>query len=148
VVKPRISEFTQALAALGWTDGRNLRTDLRSGGDDINRTRTLAQQLVGLQPDIIVASSSAATAALQRETQTVPIVFANVVDPVASGIVARLDRPSGNITGFAVSEATLAVEPFVWTQATGVIGLGFSGSASGVSANGSVVAGTSGNQAF
>src|SRR6516165_9718744 len=106
-VKRRHSAFLQGLAALGWTDGRNLRMDLRFAGDDINRTRTLAQQLVGLQPDIIVASSSAATAALQRETQTIPIVFANVVDPVASGIVARLDRPSGNITGFANLEATL-----------------------------------------
>jgi putative ABC transport system substrate-binding protein len=69
--------------------------------------RTLAQELVGLQPDIIVASSTPATAALQRETRTIPIVFANVADPVASGIVARLDRPSGNITGFALYEPTL-----------------------------------------
>ena len=60
----------------------------------------LAQELVGLQPDIILATSTAATIALQRETRTVPIVFGSVSDPVASGIVARLDHPAGNITGF------------------------------------------------
>jgi putative ABC transport system substrate-binding protein len=81
--------------------------DLRWGGADINRIRALAQELVGLQPDIILASSIPATVALQRETRTIPIVFANVSDPVASGIVARLDRPSGNITGFGVLEASL-----------------------------------------
>ena len=81
--------------------------DLRWGGDDINRIRALAQELVGLQPDIIVTNATPATVALQRETRTIPIVFANVGDPVASGIVARLDRPSGNITGFANLEASL-----------------------------------------
>jgi putative ABC transport system substrate-binding protein len=102
-----VSAFTQALAGLGWTDGRNVRIDLRWGGTDINRTQALAQELVGLQPDVILANTTLATAALQRETRTIPIVFANVADPVASGIVARLDRPSGNITGFASFEASL-----------------------------------------
>ena len=106
-VKRRVSAFTQALADLGWTDGRNVRMDLRWAGGDINRIRALAQELVGLQPDIILTSGTPATAALQRETRTIPIVFANVADPVASGIVARLDRPGGNITGFASFEATL-----------------------------------------
>jgi putative ABC transport system substrate-binding protein len=105
--KRRLSAFTQALADLGWSDGRNVRMDLRWYGDDINRIRALAQELVGLQPDIILASSTPATAALQRETRTIPIVFAPVADPVALGIVARLDRPSGNITGFANSEPPL-----------------------------------------
>jgi putative ABC transport system substrate-binding protein len=63
--------------------------------------------LVGLQPDIILAGGTRATAAVLLETRTIPIVFANVGDPVASGIVARLDRPGGNITGFANYEATL-----------------------------------------
>jgi putative ABC transport system substrate-binding protein len=63
--------------------------------------------LVGLKPDIILTSSTPATVALQRDTPTIPIVFAVVADRVASGIVARLDRPSGNITGFATSEASL-----------------------------------------
>jgi len=100
----------QALAALGWTDGRNLRMDVRWGRPDINGIGALAQELVGLQPDIIVTGGTLATAAVQRETRTipvVPVVFANVADPVASGLVARLDRPSGNITGFAVLEASL-----------------------------------------
>jgi putative ABC transport system substrate-binding protein len=107
VYKTWVSAFTQALAGLGWTDGRNVRMDLRWAGDDINRVRALAQELVGLQPDIIVASASPLTAALQRETRTIPIVFVGVVDPVASGLVARLNRPGGNITGFGGLEASL-----------------------------------------
>jgi putative ABC transport system substrate-binding protein len=78
---------------LGWIDGRNVRMDLRWFGDDNNQIRALAQELVGLQPDIILANGTAASAALQRETGTVPIVFANLTDPVASGIVSRLERP-------------------------------------------------------
>jgi putative ABC transport system substrate-binding protein len=68
----------------------------------------LAQELVGLQPDIILANTTPVTVAVQRETRMIPIVFVNVSDPVASGIVARLDRPGGNITGFANLEASLA----------------------------------------
>jgi putative ABC transport system substrate-binding protein len=106
--KTYVSAFTQALAALGWTIGRNVRMDPRWGGGDVNRIRALAQELVGLKPDIILASSTLATAALQRETQTIPIVFASVADPVASGdIVPRLDRPGGNVTGFASLEASM-----------------------------------------
>ena len=103
----RYSAFTQALAELGWTDGRKVRMDLRWGHGDNNRIRALAQQLVGLQPDIILTEATPATVAVQRETRTIPIVFVNVADPVASGFVARLDRPSGNLTGFASTEATL-----------------------------------------
>jgi putative ABC transport system substrate-binding protein len=107
VYKPRVSAFTQALAGLGWTDGRNVRMDLRWAGGDINRIRAFAQELVGLQPDIILTGGTTATAALQRETRTIPIVFTNVSDPVASGIVPRLNQPGGNVTGFALLEATL-----------------------------------------
>jgi putative ABC transport system substrate-binding protein len=81
--------------------------DLRWGGGDINRIRALAQELVSLQTEIILSNGTPATTALQQETLTIPIVFAGVSDPVASGIVARLDRPSGNVTGFANQEATL-----------------------------------------
>jgi putative ABC transport system substrate-binding protein len=102
-----ISALTQALADLGWTEGRNVRIDLRWTGDDSNRIRALAQELVGLQPDIIVTSGTSAVLPLQQETRTIPIVFANLSDPVASGLVARLDRPSGNITGFAGYEASV-----------------------------------------
>jgi putative ABC transport system substrate-binding protein len=105
--KARISAFTQALAALGWTDGRNLRMDFHSGRGDPNRIRALAQELVGLKPDIIVTDTTPAAAALQRETRTIPIVFTGLGDPVASSIVPRLDRPSGNVTGFAISDASL-----------------------------------------
>jgi putative ABC transport system substrate-binding protein len=105
--KAWVSAFTQALAGFGWTDGRNVRMDLRWGGGDTNRIQAVAHELVGLQPDIILTESTSATVAVQRETRTIPIVFANVGDPVASGIVPRLDRPSGNVTGFALYEATL-----------------------------------------
>jgi putative ABC transport system substrate-binding protein len=107
VWKPRVSTFTQALADLGWVDGRNVRMDLRWHGDDINQIRARAQELVGLQPDMILTIGTPTIVALQRETRTIPIVFAGAGDPVASGLVARLDRPTGNITGFANFEATL-----------------------------------------
>jgi putative ABC transport system substrate-binding protein len=81
--------------------------DLRWGSVDINRIRALAKELVGLQPDIIVTNTTVTTIALQRETLTIPIVFVLVGDPIASSIVARLDRPGGNTTGFASYEATL-----------------------------------------
>jgi putative ABC transport system substrate-binding protein len=105
VYKPRVSAFTQALADLGWT--RNVRMDVRWADGDINRIRALAQELVGLQPDIIVTGGTPEAVALQRETRTIPIVFASLSAPVASGLLARLDRPSGNITGFANFEAAL-----------------------------------------
>jgi putative tryptophan/tyrosine transport system substrate-binding protein len=105
--KSRITAFTQALADLGWTDGRNVRMDLRWSGGDINRIRAVAQELVGLEPAIILTNGTPATSAVRRETRTIPIVFAGVTDPVASGIVARLDRPGGNVTGFANLETSL-----------------------------------------
>ena len=101
VAETYVFAFTRALADLGWTEGRNVRMDLRWGGNDTNRIRMLAQELVGLQPDIILANATPATVALQRETRTIPIVFATMNEPVASGIVARLNQPGGNITGFA-----------------------------------------------
>jgi putative ABC transport system substrate-binding protein len=107
LAKRVVSAFTQALAALGWTDGGNVRMDLRWAGGDINRIGALAQELIGSQPDIILTSSTPATVAVQQETRTIPIVFASVADPVAIGIVARLDRPGGNVTGFASHEASL-----------------------------------------
>jgi putative ABC transport system substrate-binding protein len=103
----RLSAFMRAFANLGWTDGRNVRMDLRWGRGDNNRIRALAQELVDLRSDVILAGTTPATAAVQRETRTIPIVFATVADPVASGFVERLDRPSGNITGFAIFETTL-----------------------------------------
>jgi putative ABC transport system substrate-binding protein len=104
---PCLVERIERFAALGWTDRRTVGIDLHWAGGDINRIPALAQELVGRQPDILLADSTPATVALQRETRTIPIIFANVGDPVASGLVPRLDRPSGNITGFAILEASL-----------------------------------------
>jgi putative ABC transport system substrate-binding protein len=107
LAKSEVSSFMQALADLGWTVGRNVRMDLRRYGDDNNRARALAQELVGLQPDIVLTGTIPATAAVRRETRTIPIVFTNVADPVASGIVPGLNQPGENITGFANFEASL-----------------------------------------
>jgi putative ABC transport system substrate-binding protein len=85
-----------------------VRTDLRWTGDDSNRARALAQELVGLQPDIIPTFGTVATVTVQGQTRTIPIVVVTTGDPVASGIVARLNQPGGNVTGFAGSEASLA----------------------------------------
>jgi putative tryptophan/tyrosine transport system substrate-binding protein len=106
-VKDRFSAFTQALARLGWTAGGNVQMDLRGAGGDANQMRALAQELVGLQPEVIATNGTSATAAVQEETRTIPIVFANLADPVAAGLITRLDRPGGNITGFVSLEATL-----------------------------------------
>ena len=99
--------LAQALVDLGWTDGRSVRIDRRWAGGDINRIRALAQEMVGLQPDIILTGSIPPTVAVQRETRTIPIVFVAVADPVATGFVPGLNQPGGNITGFATLEATL-----------------------------------------
>jgi putative ABC transport system substrate-binding protein len=107
LAKLRLSALTRTLADLGWTDGRNVRMELRWGGGDTNRIRALAQELVRLQPDIIVAGATPAAAALQRETRTIPMVFASVTDPVASGLVTGLNQPGGNITGFALWETSM-----------------------------------------
>jgi putative ABC transport system substrate-binding protein len=89
---------------LGWTDGRNLRMDVRWAPGRTDLMHTFAKELVNLQPDVILADSTPVTAALKRETLTIPIVFAAVADPVGSGFVASLPRPGGNITGFGSLE--------------------------------------------
>jgi putative ABC transport system substrate-binding protein len=105
--KTTVSAFTQAIASLGWADGRNVRMDVRWADGDANRMPALARELVALQPDIILTNGGPATVAVQRETRMIPIVFAGVPDPVASGIVPRLNQPGGNITGFATFEPSL-----------------------------------------
>jgi putative tryptophan/tyrosine transport system substrate-binding protein len=95
VAKSSVTAFTQALADLGWTDGRNVRVDVRWAGGDTNRIPALAQELVGLQPEIIMPNATSATAAVQKATRTIPIVFVSVGDPVASGLVASLNKPGG-----------------------------------------------------
>jgi putative tryptophan/tyrosine transport system substrate-binding protein len=103
----QLSGFLQGLAQLGWTDGRNVRMDLRWAVGSVDRTRMFAKELVDLQPDVILAHSTPATAALQRETRTIPIVFAVVSDPVGVGFVASLPHPGGNLTGFIHMEASI-----------------------------------------
>jgi putative ABC transport system substrate-binding protein len=104
-VKRRLAVFTQALAGLGWAVGRNVQMDLRWGRADANRIRALAQELVGLQPDIIVTAGTPSTVAVQRETLTIPIVFAGAGEVL--GKVPRLNQPGGNITGFGLFQASL-----------------------------------------
>jgi putative ABC transport system substrate-binding protein len=106
--KAQLSAFTQGLSALGWTDGRNLRMDVRWAAADIDRMLMFAKGLIDLRPDVILAGNTPVTAALQRETRTIPIVFAGVADPVGEGFVVGLPRPGGNITGFITTEASMA----------------------------------------
>jgi putative ABC transport system substrate-binding protein len=99
--KTYVSAFAQALAGLGWPDGRNVRMDLRWGGNDTSRIQALAQELVSLQPDIILTSTA-------RETRTIPIVFASLIDPPSPAALSRGSTARvGNVTGFANLEATL-----------------------------------------
>jgi putative tryptophan/tyrosine transport system substrate-binding protein len=97
-----VAAFRSALAKLGWTEGSNLRIELRWGNADPDRIRTLAKELIDLRPDVILSHTTLVTGVLARETQTIPIVFVNVGDPIASGFAASLARPGGNITGFTV----------------------------------------------
>ncbi len=104
----RVAAFTQALQKLGWNEGDNVRTDIRWAGDDIERFRKYSEELVEQNPDVILASTSLAVAALQRISRSVPVVFANVVDPVGAGYVISLARPGGNTTGFIAFEYSIA----------------------------------------
>jgi ABC-type uncharacterized transport system substrate-binding protein len=110
VGKARLSAFVQRLKELGWTEGHNVRLDIRWGAGDHEAYRRYATELVALVPDVIVAVTSPIVAALQRATRTVPIVFAGVIDPVGGGFVSSLARPGGNSTGFALFEYTISVK--------------------------------------
>lgn len=103
----RFAVFKESLAALGWAEGRNLSIELRWSAGDVNRASVLARELVALQPELIVCTTTPVTAALQRETRTIPIVFMAVSDPVGSGFVKTLSQPGGNITGFIDLESSL-----------------------------------------
>jgi putative tryptophan/tyrosine transport system substrate-binding protein len=100
----RLTAFVQGLQQLGWTADRNVRIDYRWAADHADLYRRYAAQLVALAPDIILASSSPSVGSLQQATRDVPIVFANVADPVGAGFVDSLARPGGNATGFTVFE--------------------------------------------
>jgi putative tryptophan/tyrosine transport system substrate-binding protein len=103
-----LATVKKALAELGWTDGRNIQLDYRWGGADVARTQAVAKELIALKPDLILSQTTPATAALQRQTRTIPIVFVVVSDPVGSGFVASFPRPGGNITGFVNIEGSVS----------------------------------------
>ena len=100
--------FHRQLEELGWVDGRNIHIEYRWGAGGVPSVQLLAKELVGLNPDALVAVTTPATAALQAETHTIPIVFAVVSDPIGSGFVETLSKPGGNITGFINIEASLS----------------------------------------
>jgi putative tryptophan/tyrosine transport system substrate-binding protein len=101
--------FLEKLQELGWTDGANVKIDMRSSSaGDVDSARKYAAELVSLAPDVLVTFGSSSVAALQRITRSIPIVFANVVDPVGAGFVATLARPRGNTTGFTAFEYSLS----------------------------------------
>jgi putative tryptophan/tyrosine transport system substrate-binding protein len=104
VEQARLAAFLDGLQQLGWTDGRNVRIDIRWPAGDADRYRAYAAELVGLAPDVMLASASASVAALQQASRSVPIVFANAIDPVGAGFVASLAHPGGNATGFTAFE--------------------------------------------
>jgi len=106
----RVAALRQGLEELGWTEGRNIKVDYRWGAGDPLRVRAHAAELVASKPDVIIASPSSVLAAVQRETRTIPVVFAQLVDPVGAGFVASLAHPGGNITGFANFEFAIGTK--------------------------------------
>ena len=104
----RVAAFRKGLQDLGWMEGRNVRFDTRWTGGDPARMRRLAAEIVGLAPEVIMNGGLPTLVAMQQETRTIPIVFAQVLDPVGAGFVESLARPGGNITGFVSFEYTMA----------------------------------------
>jgi ABC-type uncharacterized transport system substrate-binding protein len=100
----RLAALRKGLQALGWMEGRNLQIEIRPYSGDVDQIRTAAAELVGLKPDVIFVYGPPGLSALRRETQTVPIVFVQVSNPIGAGFVANMARPGGNITGFTSSE--------------------------------------------
>ena len=104
-----IAAFREGLQKLGWTEGRNIRIDYRwAPPGDANLRQGHAKELVALQPELILTQSTPTTTALMQQTRTIPIVFAQAIDPVGSGFVASFPQPGGNVTGFISMEPTLA----------------------------------------
>src|SRR6266436_1355762 len=97
----RLAAFRQGMQDLGWSEGRNIRFDIRFSEGDTGRARAYAAELLALAPNAILANTASVVSALQQQTRTIPIVFVQVLDPVSSGFVESLARPGGNITGFS-----------------------------------------------
>jgi putative ABC transport system substrate-binding protein len=107
----RYTALRQVLQQLGWSEGRNIRFDYRFGmAGNRDLMRKYVAELIALQPDVILAAGTPTVGALQSATRTVPIVFAGIIDPVGSGLVASLARPGGNTTGFISYEYGLSVK--------------------------------------
>jgi len=106
----RMAGFLQVLQQLGWSEGRNLRIDIRWASGDADLYRKYAEELIALSPDVILATASPTVAALQAVTRTMPIVFAHSVDPVGAGFVDSLARPGGNATGFTLFEYSMSAK--------------------------------------
>jgi ABC-type uncharacterized transport system substrate-binding protein len=104
----RRAAFEQALKALNWTNGNNLRIDYRWAAGDTERIRKLAAEIIALEPDVILTSGTSVVPPMMQATRTIPIVFVQVIDPVGSGFVKSLARPGGNVTGFTPFEYSLA----------------------------------------
>jgi len=103
-----VAAFREGLQKLGWADGRNIRIDYRWAGSEVESMQRFAKEVVALQPDLILSNNTPTTAALLQQTRTIPIIFANVTDPIGSGFVASFARPGGNATGFILMEPTMA----------------------------------------
>jgi putative tryptophan/tyrosine transport system substrate-binding protein len=102
-----VAAFVQGLRQLGWTEGQNIRVDIRWNAGDAALARLYGAQLIGLMPDVILASSTTNLTVIQQATSTVPVVFVQVSDPVAQGFVASLTKPGGNLTGFSMNEHSI-----------------------------------------
>ncbi len=103
-----VAAFREGLQKLGWTEGRNIGIDIRWPTADEELIERFAKELVALRPDLILTQNTPTTAAILRQTRTIPIIFANVFDPVSSRLVASLPRPGGNVTGFLNLEGSIA----------------------------------------
>jgi putative ABC transport system substrate-binding protein len=102
-----VAAFREGLQKLGWAEGGNIRIDTRWATADVESIRRFAKELVALQPELVVSTSTLSTASLLQQTRTIPIIFALVIDPVGGGFVASLPRPGGNVTGFTLMEPTM-----------------------------------------
>jgi putative tryptophan/tyrosine transport system substrate-binding protein len=103
-----VAAFREGLQKLRWAEGSNIWIDYRWGAADVDLMQRFARELVALQPDVILTQNTPTTASVLQQTRTIPIIFANVSDPVGSGFVASFNRPGGNVTGFIVVEPTMA----------------------------------------
>ena len=108
--KDRIAALRDGLQKLGWTEGRNIRIETRYASGSADRMRAHAADLAPLRPDVLFAAATSSLAALKRATSTIPIVFAQVTDPVGAGFVSNLARPGGHITGFTQHEFSIDIK--------------------------------------